>query len=103
MALVEYLIVIARAQRAVNHGRTVTRDLSVMPHYMAKIHTQFTDGVTMVENKKFVDMTLTTDKSCLTTRTSNVYPIATSMLRHVRASRQSSICLSTFTRVMTAC
>jgi len=61
MALVEYLIAIARAQRAVNHARTITRDLSVMPHYRARIYTQFTDGVTMVEKKKFTSMTLTTD------------------------------------------
>ena len=70
MALVEYLIVIARAQRAMNHARTVTRDLSMMPHYKARIHTQFTDGVTMVEKKKFTGMTLTTDESCLITHTS---------------------------------
>jgi hypothetical protein len=102
MALVEYLIAIAHAQRAVNHARTVTYDLSVMPHYKVRIHTQFTDGVTMVEEKKFAGMTLTTDGSCLTTHTSYACSIATSMLRHVGASRPSSICLSTFTRVMTA-
>ena len=61
MALVEYLIAIAHAQRAMNHARTVTRDLSMMPHYRARIHTWFTDSVTMVENKKFMGMTLTTD------------------------------------------
>ena len=102
MALVEYLIAIAHAQRAMNHARTITRDLSVMPHYRARIHTQFTDGVTMVEKKRFMGMTLITDGSCLTTHTSNVCSIATSMLRHVGASRLSSIYLSTFTRVMTA-
>jgi hypothetical protein len=103
MALVEYLIALAHAQRAMNHARTVTRDLSVMPHYRARIHTQFTDGVMMVEKKKFTGMTLTTDGSCLTTHTSYVCSIVTSMLRHVGASRPSSICLSTFIRVMTAC
>jgi hypothetical protein len=52
MALVEYLIAIAHAQRAMNHARTVTCDLSMMPHYRARIHTQFTDGVMMLEKKK---------------------------------------------------
>jgi hypothetical protein len=85
MALVEYLIAIARAQRVVNHARTVTHALSVIPHYRARIHTQFTDGVTMVENKKFMGMTLTTDGSCLTTHTSYVCSIVTSMLRCVGA------------------
>jgi len=101
MALVEYLIVIARAQRFVNHARTVTRDLSVMPHYRARIHTQFTDGVMMVKKKRFMGMTMTIDGSCLTTHTSYICSIATLMLRRVGASRPSSICLSTFTRVMT--
>jgi hypothetical protein len=85
MALVEYLIAIAHAQRVVNHARTVTRDLFVMPHYKARIHTQFTDDVMMVEKKKFAGMTLTTDGSCLTTHTSYVYSIAISMLRRVGA------------------
>jgi hypothetical protein len=60
MALVEYLITIAHAQRAVNH--TVTRDLSVMPHYRTRIHTQFIDNVMMIEKKRFVGMTLTIDR-----------------------------------------
>ena len=77
MVLVEYLIEIARVQRAMNHARTVTRDLYVMPHYWARIHTQLTDGVTMVEKKKFVGMTLTTDGSSLTTLTSSDFSIAT--------------------------
>jgi hypothetical protein len=102
MALVEYLIATAHAQRAVNHARTITHDLSVMPHYKARIHTQFIDDVMMVEKKRFVGMSLTIDGSCLTTHTSYVCSIATSMLKHVGASRPSSICLSTFTRVMTA-
>jgi hypothetical protein len=85
MALVEYLIAIAHAQRAVNHARTVTHALSVMPHYRARIHTQFTDDVTMVENKKFMGMTLTIDGSCLTIHTSYICSIATSVLRHVGA------------------
>jgi hypothetical protein len=85
MALVEYLIAIDRAQRSVNHARTVICDLSVMPHYRARFHTQFTDGVMMAEKKKFASMTLTRDGSCLTTHTSYVYSIATSMLRHVGA------------------
>jgi hypothetical protein len=91
MAHVKYSIAIARAQRAMNHARTVTHDLSVMPHYRPRIHTYFTDGVMMVEKKKFTDITLTTDGSCLTTHSSYVCSIATSMLRHVGASKPSSI------------
>jgi hypothetical protein len=91
MALVENLITIVRAQRTVNHARTITHDLSVMPHYRARIRTQFIDGVMMVEKKRFMGMTLTTDGSCLTTHTSYVCSIATSMLRYVGASRPSSI------------
>jgi hypothetical protein len=87
MDLVAYLIAIARAQRVVNHARTVTHDLSVMPHYRAKIHIQFIDVVTMVEKKKFAGMSLTIDGSCLTTHTSYVCSIAISMLRRVGASR----------------
>jgi len=67
MDLVEYLIAIVRAQRAVNHARTVTHDLSVMPHYMARIHTQFIDDETMVEKKKFADTSLTIDVLCART------------------------------------
>ena len=70
MALMEHLIAIARAQRVLNLARTITHELSVIPHYRARIHTQFTDGVTMVEKKKFTGMTLTTDESCLITHTS---------------------------------
>ena len=66
MALVEYLIAIAHAQRVVNHARTITHDLSVIPHYRARIHTQFIDGMTMVEKKMFMGMTLTIDGSCFT-------------------------------------
>jgi hypothetical protein len=87
MDLVEFLIAIVRAQRAVNHARIVTHDLSVMPHYRARINTQFMDDMTMAEKKKFTDMSLTIDGSCLTTHTSYVCSIATSMLRRVGASR----------------
>jgi len=87
MDLVEYLIAIVRAQRAVNHARTVTHDISVMPHYRARIHTQFIDDETMAEKKKFADTSLTIDGLCLITLTSYVCSIATSMLRRVGASR----------------
>ena len=100
MALVDCLIAIVHAQRVVIPTRTVILDLSVMSQYRARIHIQFTDGVKMVEKKKFVDTSLTTDGSCLTTHISSDYSTATSMLRHVGASRQSSIYLSTLTRVM---
>jgi hypothetical protein len=101
MALVEYLITIAHASRVMNHARIVTHDLSVMPHYRARIHTQFIDVVMMVENKMSTGMTLKIDGSSLITHTSYVCSITTLMLRRAGASRPSSICLSTFTRVMT--
>ena len=101
MALADCLIAIVHAQRVMIPARTVTLDLFAMSQYKARIHIQFTNGVKMAEKKKFADTSLTTDGSCLTTRISFVYSTATSMLRHVGASRQSSIYLSTFTRVMT--
>ena len=101
MAPVECLIAIAHAQKVMIHARIVTLDLSMMSQYMARIHTQFIDAVKVVERKRFMAMSLTIDGSCLTTRISSVCSTATSMLRHVGASRQSSIYLSTFTRVMT--
>jgi len=101
MALAECLIMIVHAQRVVIPARTVTLDLSMMSQYKARTHIQFIDGVKMAEKKKFADTSLTTDGSCLTTHISSVYSTATSMLRHVGASRQPSIYLSTFTRVMT--
>jgi hypothetical protein len=100
MALAECLIMIVHAQRVVIPARTVTLDLSAMSQYRARVHIQFTDGVKMAEKKKFADTSLTIDGLCLTTRISSVCSIATSMLRHVGASRQSSIYLSTFTRIM---
>jgi hypothetical protein len=100
MALAECLIAIVHAQRVVIPTRTVSLDLSAISQYRARIHIQFTNGVKMAEKKKFVDTSLTIDGLCLTTRISSVYSIAISMLRHVGASRQSSIFLSTFIRVM---
>jgi hypothetical protein len=87
MALAECLIVVVHAQRVVIPARTVTLDLSAMSQYRARIHIQFIDGVKMTEKKKFADASLTTDGSCLTTCISFVYSTATSMLRHVGASR----------------
>jgi hypothetical protein len=55
MALVDHLIETAHAQRAIKNARTITPDLSVMPHYRDRIHTRFTDGVTMVEKRRFDD------------------------------------------------
>jgi hypothetical protein len=101
MALVECLIAIVHAQRVMIPTRTVTLDLSAMSYYKARIHIQFTDDVKMVEKKKFMDTSLITDRSYLTTHISSVYSTVTSMLRHVGASRQSSIYFSTFIRVMT--
>jgi hypothetical protein len=82
-------------------ARTVTPGLFVMPQYRARIHTQFIDGMKMGEKKRFVDTSLTTDGSYLTTHISFVYSTAISMLRHVGASRQLSTYLSTYTRIMT--
>ena len=103
MALVERLIATAHAQRVVIPAKTVTHDLFVTPQYRARIHIQFTNDVKMAKKKKFMHMSLTIDGSCLTTSISSIYSTATSMLRHVGASRQSSICLSTSKRDMTGC
>jgi len=88
MALAECLIVIVHAQRVVIHARAVTLDLFAMSQYRARIHIQFIDDVKMVGKKKFVGMSLIIDGLCLTTHISFVYSTATSMLRHVGASKQ---------------
>ena len=100
MALAECLIMIVHAQRVMIPARTVTLDLSAMSQYKARIHIQFTDGVKMVEKKKFVDTSLTIDGSCLTTRISSAYSTATLMLSHVGASRQRRYGLKGMTHLL---
>ena len=55
----------------------------------------------MDKKKKFAILSLIIDGSCLTTHTFCGCSIATSMLRHVGASRLSSTYLTTFIKVMT--
>jgi hypothetical protein len=87
MAIVEFLIMIVHAQRVMILTRTVTLDLSAMSQYRAGIQIQFIDGVKMAKKRKFVDMSLTTDGLCLTTRIFSICSTATSMSRHVGVSR----------------
>jgi hypothetical protein len=87
MALAECLITSVHAQRVMIPARTVILDLSVTPQYRERIHIQFTDVVKMDKKKKFTNMTLTIDGSCLTTRISSICSISTLILKHVGASR----------------
>ena len=52
----------------------------------ARIDTQFIDDVKMGEKERFMDTSLTTGGSRITTPISYVYSTATSMLRHMGAS-----------------